>query len=194
MLILASQSPRRAELLSYFGIPFEITSADIDETRLAGESPIEMTERLSVEKANVVMQRGVDHPVRQCWVLGGDTTVALEDEIFGKPESRADVIATLQRLSGQTHQVISSVCLMSCDEYFVDTIISQVTFGELSKQWIEQYCDGDEPWDKAGSYGIQGQAGTFVAHINGDYSAIMGLPLWATGQLLAKAGLRDTKR
>ncbi len=189
-LILASQSPRRAELLARFGLPFELASADIDETRLPHESPTEMTERLAIDKADAVINSTTTRPLRGCWVLGGDTTVALGEDVFGKPESRTDAIATLKRLSGRSHQVISSVCLMSCDEYFLETVISQVTFGKLKPEWIDRYCDGDEPWDKAGSYGIQGQAGLFVERIEGDYSAIVGLPLWATGQLLDKVGLR----
>ena len=190
MLILASQSPRRAELLGHFGIAFDVVSADIDESRLTRETPVQMTERLAIEKANAVRRAGLAYPARQCWVLAGDTTVALGDEIFGKPTSRADAVATLRRLSGQTHEVISSVCLMGVDEYDVETVVSRVTFGTLQNSWIERYCDGGEPWDKAGGYAIQGQAGIFVERIEGDYSAIVGLPLWATGKLLDKAGLR----
>lgn len=186
-LILASQSPRRAELLGYFNLPFTVSSADIDETRLPDEAPIAMTERLAIAKAQCILRQSEDV---EAWVLGGDTTVALGVDIFGKPTSKTAAIETLRRLSGNSHEVISSVCLASKQHTYINTVVSKVTFGDLKPEWIAQYCEGDEPWDKAGSYGIQGAAGVFVERIEGDYSAIVGLPLWATGSLLVKAGLR----
>ena len=187
-LILASASPRRKELLSRLGIPFEVHVADIDETPLTGESPLQMTERLARGKAEAI-RATADYPA---WILGSDTTVALDDRIFGKPESQAEAIETLQNLSGKTHQVICSVSLINTEfEPAPQTVsvVSQVRFGPISLAQITAYCATDEPYDKAGSYGIQGLAGSFVAHIDGDYSAIMGLPLWATSQLLRSAGL-----
>ena len=182
-LILASQSPRRAELLASLGIEFETISADIDETRLTGESPQSMTERLAIAKAKVVLaHRGED-----VWVLAGDTCVALGDEIFDKPQTVGDAITTLTRLSGVTHQVLTSMCIMSYQSQRVETVVSRVTFGELDQAMIVAYCATDEPYDKAGAYGIQHNGGKFVRHIEGDYSAIVGLPLWTTGQLLRYA-------
>lgn len=187
-LILASASPRRKELLARLGVPFEVRVADIDETPLSGESPLAMTERLAQAKAAAISAR-LDY---RCWILGSDTTVALGERVFGKPGSRQAAIDTLQLLSAQTHQVISSISLLSTDIAIPSqtlSVISRVQFGRLSRAQIETYCDTDEPYDKAGSYGIQGLAGSFVEHIEGDYSAIMGLPLWATAQMLRGAAL-----
>lgn len=187
-LILASASPRRKELLSRLGVLFEVHIADIDETPLSDESPLEMTERLARGKAEAIIAT-LDYPA---WVLGSDTTVALNDRIFGKPESQTEAIEALQILSGKTHQVISSISLINteigCAPHTV-SVISQVRFGPITEAQITTYCKTDEPYDKAGSYGIQGLAGSFVEHIDGDYSAIMGLPLWATSQLLRSVGL-----
>ena len=144
-----------------------------------------MTERLACAKAQAILDQ-CDGP---CWVLGSDTTVALGAHIFGKPSSRADAIATLRLLSGNTHQVISSVCLLGREEMLTESVVSQVSFGKLSDRQIENYCETEEPYDKAGSYGIQGLAGCFVESIAGDYSAIVGLPLWTTAKLLRTAGL-----
>jgi len=182
-LILASASPRRKELLARLGVEFDVMVADIDETPLTGESPLAMTERLAEAKAQAVACTQNE----AVWVLGSDTTVALGERIFGKPASRQEAIDTLTLLSGSTHLVISSVCLVGAGQTLNSSVISQVRFGPLSRTQISSYCDTDEPYDKAGSYGIQGRAGAFVEHIDGDYSAIVGLPLWATSQLLLKA-------
>ena len=187
-LILASASPRRKELLTRLGVPFEIRVADIDEAPLAGETPLEMTERLAQSKAEVIAGK----LMTPAWVLGSDTTVALNDQVFGKPDSQQQAIETLQSLSGQTHQVISSISLVNTDKGITPqtkSVVSQVRFGPITTAQIMAYCNTDEPYDKAGSYGIQGLAGSFVEHIEGDYSAIMGLPLWATSQLLRSVGL-----
>ncbi|MCP4009084.1 MAG: septum formation inhibitor Maf [Proteobacteria bacterium] len=184
-LILASASPRRKELLARLGVKFRVLVADIDETRQADEAPVTMTERLALGKAQAV----ADGATSDIWVLGSDTTVSLGDRVFGKPASRLEAIDTLSLLSENTHQVISSVCLVGAGQSLTRSVISQVRFGKLSRAQIVAYCDTDEPYDKAGSYGIQGRAGAFVEHIDGDYSAIVGLPLWMTSQLLRTAGL-----
>ena len=184
-LILASASPRRKELLARLGIEFSVEIADIDETPLGGEPPVAMTERLAHAKARAV----ADTLNGAYWVLGSDTTVALGGRVFGKPASRREAMDTLALLSGNTHQVISSVSLVGEGQSVTKSVVSQVSFGELSNAQIAAYCDTDEPYDKAGSYGIQGKAGNFVKHINGDYSAIVGLPLWLTSQLLRAARL-----
>ena len=182
-LILASASPRRKELLARLGVEFEIKVANIDETRLKNETPIEMTERLALGKAMVIFKQ------QNAWVLGADTTVALGNKVFGKPESKAQAFDTIKLLSGNTHQVISSVSLIGIGFCATRSHVSNVRFGKLSDEMIKVYCHSDEPYDKAGSYGIQGLAGAFVEHIDGDYSAIVGLPLWTTAQLLRTAGL-----
>jgi len=184
-LVLASASPRRRELLARLGLTFSVHSSDIDESRLTSESPREMTERLAQAKARAV----AGHLPAQHWVLGADTTVALGDVVFGKPGSRQDAFDTLKLLSGNTHEVISSVCLLGPSGSTTHSVVSNVRFGELSDSQISAYCDTDEPWDKAGSYGIQGLAGAFVEHIDGDYSSIVGLPLWTCAQLLRAAKL-----
>lgn len=184
-LILASASPRRKELLARLGIEFSVVVADIDETPLEDETPTAMTERLAHAKAQAV----VDRLSKPYWVLGMDTTVSLGQRVFGKPASRQDAIETLGLLSANTHQVISSICLMGAGQSLNRSVISQVRFGPLSHAQIVSYCNTEEPYDKAGSYGIQGLAGSFVEHIDGDYSAIVGLPLWTTAQLLRTAGL-----
>ena len=182
-LILASASPRRKALLSRLGVAFKVRAADIDETPLQDEHPLEMTERLACAKARAILEQ-CESP---CWVLGSDTTVALGDRVFGKPSSHSDAVATLRLLSGNTHQVISSVCLAGKNWERVESVTSHVRFGSLSESQIEAYCATDEPWDKAGGYGIQGLAGSFVEHIDGDYSAIVGLPLWTSSKLLRAA-------
>ena len=185
ILILASASPRRKELLARLGVEFSVEIADIDETPLGSEPPVAMTERLAHAKAQAVA-----HTLNGAyWVLGSDTTVALGGRVFGKPASRQEAIDTLTLLSGNTHQVISSVSLVGEGQSQTKSVVSQVSFGKLSDAQIAAYCDTDEPYDKAGSYGIQGRAGNFVKHINGDYSAIVGLPLWLTSQLLRTARL-----
>lgn len=184
-LILASASPRRKELLSRLGVSYSIQSAEIDEARLANESPREMTERLSLSKAKTILNQ-LSAPA---WVLGADTTVALDEVVFGKPTSRINAYEVLTHLSGKTHQVISSISLVTKRYAQTRSVISHVRFGELSANTIAAYCDTDEPYDKAGSYGIQGLAGAFVEHIDGDYSAIVGLPLWSTAQLLRSVKL-----
>lgn len=187
-LILASASPRRKALLTRLGLQFEIRHADIDETPEQGESARQMTERLAQRKAHAIASKS-GYPV---WVLGSDTTVALNERVFGKPNDREEAIATLSLLSENTHQVISSISLVHSDpavSSHTTSVISQVRFGRLSKKQISDYCNTDEPYDKAGAYGIQGLGGIFVEHIDGDYSAIMGLPLWATGKMLRSVGL-----
>ena len=179
-LILASASPRRQQLLSQFDIPFDVVVADIDETPLPDESPDQMTIRLAIGKAQAVSQKmGLGYRV-----LGGDTTVALRGVIMGKPADKAEAIQMLKQLSGQVHDVHSAVALVGPDGCFSRISTTQVHFHELQDHQIARYCNGDDPYDKAGAYGIQGPAGQFVRRIDGSYSAVIGLPLWKTHQLL----------
>ena len=184
VLILASSSPRRRELLGLFDLPFDVHSADVDETPRAGESPGNMTERLACAKASAVAAVWTGH-----WVLGGDTTVSLDGRILGKPANRAEAADMLECLSGRSHEVISAVALLGPGFQNAYRSRSIVDFMTLSPAMIESYCDSGEPFDKAGAYGIQGPAGTFVKAIHGSYSGIVGLPLYETRLLLQQAAL-----
>src|SRR5690554_7249308 len=182
-LILASASPRRAELLSQIGVSHRACPADIDETPLEGESPEQYVERLAREKARAVAADNPDKLVR-----GSDTTVVLAGEILAKPEAEDHACSMLARLSGQTHQVMTAVALASGRESQSRVNITEVTFRTLSEQEIRAYVASGEPMDKAGGYGIQGLGGIFVRELKGSYSAVVGLPLQETAELLAQAG------
>ena len=179
-LVLASSSPRRRLLLELLSVPFTVSPADVDETPLPGEHPLAMTERLARIKALWVLE----HATTPCRVLGGDTTVAIDGQVLGKPGSPLEAEAMLQRLSGRTHSVYSAVALAqpgACRQLVSET---RVTFRELAADTIAAYCATDDPYDKAGGYGIQGEAGSFVCSLEGSYSGVVGLPLWHTHQLL----------
>ncbi|MBX2870329.1 MAG: Maf family protein [Acidiferrobacterales bacterium] len=184
-LILASRSPRRQELLAQFDIPFSVQEADLDETPLPNESPEAMTKRLALAKARHVYQQQPS----SVWVLGGDTTVALEDVALGKPVNREEAVQMLTALSDTNHVVVSAVALVG--ESFAECRVSatEVTFGPLSRHQIESYCNSGEPFDKAGGYGIQGFAGVYVKELRGSYSGVVGLPLFETRVLLEQAQL-----
>ncbi len=184
-LILASQSPRRKELLEQLGYQFQTISADIDETVLEGESPNDYVIRLAIEKAKVVAEKQVPDSV----VLGSDTSVIFEDNILGKPENIEQCCQQLSMLSGNTHQVLTAIAAVK-NTHIVSALIStDVTFKTLSLEEIKRYWHTGEPQDKAGSYGIQGIGGQFVKQIKGSYSAVVGLPLYETAKLLAELGL-----
>ena len=183
-VILASRSPRRQTLLRLFDLPFDIREADVDETPLDDESAAAMTERLAKLKSETIAAQNPGF-----WVLGGDTTVAIGGDILGKPADRAAAIHMLERLSGHSHEVISAVALVGPDFVGSDVSITRVDFMELTPGMIAAYCDTGEPYDKAGGYGIQGPAGTFVREIHGSYSGVVGLPLYETRMLLHRAGL-----
>ncbi len=179
-LILASRSPQRRKLLALIVPDFEVVNANIDESPLTNELPEAMTRRLAVEKASTVYrQRGPN--VR---VLGGDTTVVIAKKILGKPASHDAAVSMLTELSGNTHVVYSSVAL--CTSNGCQSLASQtsVTFRALCSDEIERYCLTEDPYDKAGGYGIQSGAGSFVKRLSGSYTGVIGLPLWETNQLL----------
>ncbi|QOC22099.1 septum formation inhibitor Maf [Wenzhouxiangella sp. AB-CW3] len=184
-LILASASPRRRELLGVFGIDFEVRPADIDESVLDGETPADYTLRLAVEKA-----RAVAGDCPGGFVLGSDTTVALDGECLGKPVDAAQARDMLLRLSGTRHDVLSAVALVHPDGE-VDSRLSTtiVDFAPLPAAWVDAYVDSGEPMDKAGAYGIQGAAGIWVRRLEGSYTGVVGLPQFETGELLRAAGL-----
>ena len=186
---LASQSPRRAELLRQAGFDFWTYEPKVDESAVPGERPADLTERLSVKKAAAAVRAAAgEHPV----CLGSDTVVVLDDAILGKPTDDADAFGMLQCLSGRSHEVVTAVTVARGDWRESRRVTSTVTFCRLSEDVIRAYCDTPEPYDKAGAYGIQGFGGSFVASLSGSYSAVMGLPLYETTMLLALAGIHPS--
>ncbi|WP_328189477.1 Maf family protein [Marinobacter sp. OP 3.4] len=185
-VILASASPRRAELLRQLGLSFGTLPVDIDETAYPGEAPADYVRRLARDKALAGYRR---HDRRDALVLGSDTTVVLDDGILGKPEDEAGARRLLQSLSGREHQVMTGVALATRDGVDVRVSVTDVRFRSLDPREIDAYCATGEPMDKAGAYGIQGRGGAFVTAISGSYSAVVGLPLDITADLLADAGL-----
>ena len=183
-IILASQSPRRRELLTLIGIPHQVRPADIDETVLPGERPAPHAERLAREKALALAAREPD-----AVVIGADTIVVLDDEILGKPADAAEAHATLARLSANTHTVYTAVAVARGGPVVSGVEAVTVTFRELSPREIDAYIATGEPMDKAGAYGIQGYGATIVERIDGDYFAVMGLALLRLTRLLRKVGI-----
>lgn len=186
MLILASASPRRQQLLQQLGVTFETDPADIDETPRAAEAPDDYVQRMAREKAAAVAVR---HATPGVAVLAADTTVALDDEILGKPADRLDGLSILARLSGRSHNVYTAICLVCEGQTSVELTVTEVEFVALTREICEAYLDTDEPWDKAGAYGIQGLGGALVKSINGSYSNVVGLPLSETWRLLSAGGV-----
>lgn len=184
-LILASQSPRRRELLTQITPHFTVDSADIDETPLDDEDPETYVLRLAIAKAQTVWdRRQSDLPV-----LGCDTTVAIDGHLLGKPGDADEAFDMLCRLNGRSHEVLTGIALIT--QHGVSTRLSTTTvkFDEVSKRSLRAYADSGEPLDKAGAYGIQGRAGLFVEHISGSFTGVVGLPLFETAQLLVGAGI-----
>jgi len=179
-IALASASPRRRELLQQLGVNFELINANIDERVLPAEPPASYVSRLALAKA----QTGLQLLGNRLPVLGADTSVVVGDTILGKPENKADFLQMMQRLSGRCHQVMTAVALVSPHQQLERLVITEVCFREISAAEMEAYWQTGEPADKAGGYGIQGIAGKFVERLNGSYSAVVGLPLCETDQLL----------
>jgi septum formation protein len=185
MLILASASPRRQELLRNAAIPFEVQPADIDETPLPGELPRDCAERLAQAKAlKVFRERPEDY------VLGADTIVVIDEAILGKPRDAADAARMLRLLSGKTHDVITGVCLVgpAGEDAEQASESTRVTVFEISDQEIRDYVATGEPMDKAGAYAIQGIASRWIPRIEGDYSNVVGLPVALVYGMLKKRG------
>ncbi len=186
-LHLASASPRRRELLAQIGVPFVTLIASIDETALPGEPAERYVERLAREKAQAGLA-ALSDPA-DAVVLGADTAVVLDGRILGKPADRAECLATLAALSGREHQVLTAVALASAQRIESRVVASRVRFRPLRAGEAEAYWATGEPCDKAGSYGIQGLAAVFVSQLEGSYSAVVGLPLCETAQLLGEFGI-----
>ena len=178
-IVLASASPRREELLKLLVSHFVISPAHIDETALGGELPEQYVLRLAREKASAI-------EIEESLVIAADTTVTVDGLILGKPENRTDAREMLKRLEGRYHWVHTAVAVRWQEQLLSRLVSTRVQFAALSDDLIDAYLDTDEPWDKAGGYGIQGLAGSFVARIEGSYSSVVGLPLRETRELLAE--------
>lgn len=187
MLHLASQSPRRRELLARLGVPFGVIEVDVPEERAPGEPPEDYVRRVAREKAGAGLLAMVAVP--GAVVLGADTEVVLDDRVFGKPRDAADAAAMLESLSGRSHDVISAVSLVSAGREAQALCRSRVTFAELDAVAITAYVASGEPMGRAGAYAIQGGAERFVARLEGSYSGVMGLPLHETDVLLRRFGI-----
>ena len=177
MLILASQSPRRRELLAKLNIPFQVEVADVDEHPLPGEAPRQLVARLSRRKAEASAGPGKV-------VIAADTVVVQDEKILGKPEDEQEAKDMLTALSGRTHQVMTGVTVLKDGKAATHTEITQVTFRTLMEGEISRYIASGEPMDKAGAYGIQGGAALFCEKMDGDYYNVMGLPVCRLGQVL----------
>ncbi|MBO0727547.1 MAG: septum formation inhibitor Maf [Blastocatellia bacterium] len=185
MLILASSSPRRAELLRAAGIDFTVRAAGVDETITSDESPRDYVVRLSREKARTVIHSSVGDEL----ALGADTTVVINGQIIGKPADAGEAGRMLRALSGQWHEVLTGVALARADKIISAVSSTRVKFAELSDAEIKWYISTGEPMDKAGAYAIQGHASLFVERIEGSYSNVVGLPMQLTYQLARKMGV-----
>jgi len=195
---LASQSPRRHQILRDIGASFKPLDliegigpdADFDESILEGENPLVYVSRVSMLKARAGHQHLKNHRLVSAPVLSADTTVAINGVILGKPVDEGDARHMLERLSGQTHEVISVVSMHFEDKIEQKTSVTEVTMQQLSSSEIQRYVDSKEPFGKAGGYGIQGRASLFISRIEGSYSGVMGLPIFETGRLLESFGFK----
>ena len=184
-LILASQSPRRRELLSFIQKDFQVCASNAEEIIPDGLKPHEVVMHLAKIKAEQVAH---EHP--EAVVVGADTVVVLDGQIMGKPKDHEDCVRMISALSGREHEVFTGVAIVAngrTDSFYQRTA---VRFLKLTKEEIDWYASLDEPYDKAGGYGIQGAAGLFICRISGSYSAIMGLPVCESGELLARFGAK----
>ena len=200
MLVLASASPRRRDLLAQAGLTFSVDSADLPEEPAEGEDAATYVLRLAEAKAQAVWARQPDAvkdaPAGEhggpLIVLGADTCVMCQGQILGKPVDVADARRMLELLMGRTHQVLTGLCALTRDESFADVEITQVTFNVIEEAEMVQYLSGPEPMDKAGAYGIQGFAARWIPRIEGDYSNVVGLPIARTVALIAEASAGAT--
>ncbi|WNO09576.1 nucleoside triphosphate pyrophosphatase [Teredinibacter sp. KSP-S5-2] len=178
-LCLASQSPRRRELLTQIGVRYKVVQVDVEEIRQPAESPIEYVQRLARDKSHAGFQVGDGLPT-----LGADTIVEYRGKVLEKPENKSDFMAMFQLLSGQCHQVHTAICITHNNAAQVKVNSTDVYFRPIEQVEIEEYWQTGEPKDKAGGYGIQGLGGIFVDRIVGSYSSVVGLPITETAILL----------
>jgi septum formation protein len=182
-VVLASASPRRSELLGLLVPEFRCAPSTIDEAAREQEPPLAYVQRMAIEKAAA-------HSACEAIVIGADTIVEHDTMILGKPLDRDHAFATLRRLSGRAHWVHTAIAMMQGDRRLERCVSTEVSFVPLTDAMIAAYLDTDEPWDKAGSYAIQGLAGSFVKKINGSYSSVVGLPLAETREMLTALGVK----
>lgn len=188
-LILASSSPRRAEILRNAGITFEVRPARVEESPAPGETAQAMVARLAEQKA-LTIARELDGHAGACIVLGADTAVVADHELFGKPDGANSARSMLQALSGHTHRVLTGICLVRIPDMAKRTAIdsTKVTFAPMTREEIEDYIRSGEPLDKAGGYAAQGRAGRYITRIEGCYFNVVGLPLARLYALLGSLG------
>lgn len=184
MLYLASQSPRRRELLEQAGLAFSVLHVEVPEQREAGESPQDYVRRVARDKARTGLVHLAAEDRASAVVLGSDTEVVLDGDVFGKPRDADDASAMLRRLSGRTHEVISAVWLVAEGREQGDVCVSRVRFAKLDEVTVAAYVASGEPFGKAGAYAIQGRGASLIEHLEGSYSGVMGLPLFETSRLL----------
>jgi len=191
-IILASSSPRRAEILREAGIAFQICATHIDETPIPGETARAMVARLAEAKARAAAVQ-IGASMRECIIVGADTTVELDGEIIGKPRDSADAREMLSRLSGRTHHVLTGIFVLQLPGNAARAAVenSAVTFGPIGEEEIDAYVATAEPLDKAGAYAIQGLAGRYIPRIEGCYFNVVGLPLARVYGLLRGLGWRE---
>ena len=187
MLFLASQSPRRRQLLEQLGYAFSVLELDVPEVRQPGEPPEDYVRRVAREKAGagLLQVAGVPGAV----VIAADTEVVLGDTVFGKPADAADATRMLEALSGRTHLALSVVCCVDRGREAERVCVSRVRFARLEPARIAAYVASGEPMGRAGAYAIQGRAAAFIEHLEGSYSGVMGLPLYETDGLLREFGV-----
>ena len=188
LLILASKSPRRRYLLEQAGLEFSVIPSNIDESRIPVSSPETYVRALSEAKAEAVSKKYPDH-----WVIGADTIVLKDRDILGKPGSQDEARIMLKQLSGQTHEVLTgyAVCCKARNRMFSETVKTDVLFKHLTREEIEWYIHTKEPFDKAGSYAIQGLGTFLVKRINGSYTNVVGLPVCEVVEFLIKENVID---
>ena len=199
MLILASGSPRRRELLRQAGLRFEVMVADVPEVRAEGEDAATFVLRLAEAKAQAVWARCVREGRQGSGseplvVLGADTCVLCQGEVLGKPVDVADARRMLGMLAGRTHQVLTGVCVLTEGESFADVEVTQVQMNLMEEAELVLYLQSGEPMDKAGAYGVQGYAARWIPRIEGDYFNVVGLPIARTVELVAEACAKATAR
>lgn len=182
-VVLASSSPRRRDLLDLIGIKHDVRPADVDESIVGGETPADYAERLAREKAEAIAVEGADI------VIGADTVVVIDGRVLGKPVNEQQAAAMLESLGGRTHTVLTAVAIVVDGRTSSGVEEVTVTFRPLTLEEIDSYVATGEPMDKAGAYGIQGYGATIVERVEGDYFAVMGLPLVRLVRLLAERGI-----
>ena len=193
MIYLASKSPRRTELLQQIGVKHQFLDITVDEYIKSSNSPQENVRALSALKCQEGVRKVISESKSTFPVLAADTIVVLKDKIFGKPESESDAIAMLLKLSDKTHVVITAVTVGIINKeqakFHTISVSSDVEFAKLTEDDCKEYCKTQEPFDKAGSYGIQGYGSAFIKKINGSYSNIVGLPIHEVVELLKELGI-----